>query len=310
MCCLHHPRILLTRLVLYHTFRLLPPSPDGLSGSISASSGEVGILGGTFGQGDVVERRIGATPSASTTGLPSLPDFEQFGPVRREHMKGIRRRTAEKMVQAWSNIPHVTQFDEADVTALETYRRGKAGKLVERAGGKLTVTAMLIKVTAMALTKFPQFNSSVDIEHDEIIYKNYVHIGVAVDTDRGLLVPVIRDADKRGVTDISVALTELGERARARKTKPDELQGGTFSVTNLGGLGTTHFTPIINWPEVAVLGVGRAKERAVMVDGQWQPRLILPLSISYDHRIIDGADAARFLRWICEVLENPINLLM
>lgn len=255
---------------------------------------------------NVVERRI-AGPSAAGIAPAELPDFTQWGPVRREAMSGVRRKTSDKMVQSWTTIPHVTQFDEADVTALEDYRKRKA-KDFEKRGVKLTVTAALLKTLALALRKFPKFNASVDLNTDEIIFKEYVHIGVAVDTDRGLLVPVIRDADKKGILDLSRELNDLAERARNRKTKPDELQGSNISLTNLGGLGTTFFTPIINWPDVAVLGVGRAKNQAIWTDGGFVPRMMLPLSISYDHRVIDGADAARFLRWICEALEEPIQL--
>lgn len=255
----------------------------------------------------VVERRIAGPSGVGGIAPAELPDFTQWGPVRREAMSGVRRKTSDKMVQSWTTIPHVTQFDEADVTALEDYRKRKA-KDFEKRGVKLTVTAALLKTLALALRKFPKFNASVDLNTDEIIFKEYVHIGVAVDTDRGLLVPVIRDADKKGILDLSRELNDLAERARNRKTKPDELQGSNISLTNLGGLGTTFFTPIINWPDVAVLGVGRAKTQAIWADGGFVPRMILPLSISYDHRVIDGADAARFLRWICEALEEPIQL--
>ena len=252
----------------------------------------------------LVERRKDAGP-----GAPELPDFSAFGPVRHEKMSGIRRKIAERMAFAASHIPHVTQFDEVDITSVERFRQARSRE-AQRRGQKLTVTVLILKVLALAMKRFPIFNTSVDLKHDEIIYKDYVNIGVAVDTDKGLLVPVIQDADKKGIWQLAAELNDLAGRSRERKIKPDELQGGNISLTNLGGLGTTHFTPIINWPDVAVLGVGRAKERAIRIDGEWQPRMILPLSVSYDHRIIDGADAARFLRWICEALENPLHILM
>lgn len=233
----------------------------------------------------------------------SLPDFSKWGPIDRQPMSNVRRKTAERMAQAWSAIPHVTQFDHGDITDL-LIRRKQFAKKVEEAGGKLTVTAIILNVVASALKNFPKFNASVDIEKEEIIYKNYYHIGVAVDTERGLIVPVIRDADKKNIIEISVELTQAAQRARNRKTTLEEMQGASFTVTNLGSLGTTYFAPVIHWPQVAILGIGRAEEQPIYQEGNWVPRKILPLSISYDHRIIDGADAARFLRWMAEELEK------
>jgi pyruvate dehydrogenase E2 component (dihydrolipoamide acetyltransferase) len=224
-------------------------------------------------------------------------------------MSSVRRKTSEQMALSWSSIPHVTQFDQADVTQLEELRKRYAER-VEAAGGKLTVTAIVLKVVAGALKRFPKFNASLDLEHQEIVYRKAVHIGVAVDTERGLLVPVIRGADQKSLLEIAVELTGLADRARNRKVTIDELRGGGFSITNLGGLGTTYFSPIVNWPEVAVLGIGRAATQAVWTGGEFAPRLILPLSISFDHRVIDGADAARFLRWIAEALEQPMLLIL
>jgi pyruvate dehydrogenase E2 component (dihydrolipoamide acetyltransferase) len=179
---------------------------------------------------------------------------------------------------------------------------------VEQAGGKLTVTAILMKVVAAALRKFPQFNSSVDMAGQSIVYRKYVNLGVAVDTERGLLVPVIRDVDRKNITELSVELQALAARARDRTIGPDDLQGGCFTITNLGGVGGTAFTPIVNWPEVAILGVSRGSMQPVWQDNQFVPRLLLPLSLSYDHRVIDGADGVRFLRWIVNALENPFLL--
>ncbi|MFO7974994.1 MAG: 2-oxo acid dehydrogenase subunit E2 [Candidatus Hydrogenedentota bacterium] len=241
--------------------------------------------------------------AGETAGVP-LPDFARWGEVERRDMSNVRRRTAQRLAHAWATIPHVTHFDKADVTGLEALRKRYA-KQVEEAGGKLTVTAILAKVAAAALRKFPQFNSTLDLEHEQIIYKHYCHIGIAVDTDRGLLVPVLRDVDTKNLTELSVELTELANRARTRKTTLDEMQGGCFTISNLGGIGGTAFTPILNEPEVAILGVSRSVVEPVYIDGEFQPRTLLPLSLSYDHRVIDGADGARFLRWMCEAIENP-----
>lgn len=258
---------------------------------------------------NLVQRRDSKAVSMIGGGVPELPDFASFGPIRHEKMSGIRRTIAERMSFSSTHIPHVTQFDEANISGVESFRHSKDREAKKR-GVKLTVTVMLLKILALALRRFPIFNSSLDLAHDEILYKEYINIGVAVDTSKGLLVPVIRDADKKNVWQLAHELNDLATRSRDRKIKPDELQGGNISLTNLGGLGTTHFTPIINWPDVAVLGVGRAKERAVRKDTEWVSAMIMPLSISYDHRIIDGADAARFLRWICEGLENPLGILL
>ncbi|HIC68278.1 MAG TPA: dihydrolipoyllysine-residue acetyltransferase, partial [Candidatus Latescibacteria bacterium] len=206
-------------------------------------------------------------------------------------------------------IPHVTQFDKADVTQLEVWRKASAGK-AEKAGGKLTPTAIILKVVSAALGKYPQFNASIDMARGEVVYKKYCHIGIAVDTPRGLLVPVVRDVDTKNAIQLSVELSELAERTRTGKIAIEEMQGGCFTISNLGGIGGTAFTPIVNAPEAAILGVARSQQEPVLVDGDFQPRLMMPLSLSYDHRLIDGADGARFLRWICEALENPFLLLL
>ncbi|HOD50284.1 MAG TPA: 2-oxo acid dehydrogenase subunit E2 [Candidatus Hydrogenedentes bacterium] len=248
-----------------------------------------------------------AKPAAAAAS--PLPDFARWGEIERREMSTVRRRTAERLAHAWATIPHVTQFDKADVTGLEELRKRYA-KQVEAAGGKLTVTAVLAKVAAAALRKFPQFNTALDFEHEQLVYKQYCHIGIAVDTDRGLLVPVLRDVDTKNLTQISVELTQLAERARTKKTTLEEMQGGCFTISNLGGIGGTAFTPIINAPEVAILGVSRNVVEPVYVNGEFHARTMLPLSLSYDHRVIDGADGARFLRWICEAVENPFLLFL
>lgn len=234
----------------------------------------------------------------------TLPDFSKWGEVSIQPMSNVRRKTAEHLSFAWATVPHVTQFEKADITELEKIRK-QFGKQVEAAGGKLTVTGILLKVIASAMKVFPQFNSSVDMEKSEVIYKKYVNIGVAVDTEKGLLVPVIRDVDKKNITQISVDLAEVSKKARDKKLSLEDMQGGCFTISNLGGIGGTYFTPIVNTPEVAILGVSRSSYEPVYKNGEFQPRLMMPLSLSYDHRIIDGADAIRFLRWVVEALENP-----
>jgi len=231
---------------------------------------------------------------------------DKWGPVESAPMSKVRKLTAERLSQAWK-APHVTQHDKADITEMEKLRK-QYGKDVAEAGGKLTMTSIILKIAASALKAFPQFNASIDMENNRIIYKKYYNIGVAVDTDRGLLVPVIRDADRKNIEELSVDLSVLSEKARTKKITAPELQGGTFTISNLGGIGGTYFTPVLNAPEVAILGVSRAVIEAVYIDGQFQPRLMLPLSLSYDHRLIDGADAARFVRWIAEALEEPFKL--
>jgi pyruvate dehydrogenase E2 component (dihydrolipoamide acetyltransferase) len=238
-----------------------------------------------------------------------LPDFSAWGAVRREPMTKIRQVTATNMARAWSAVPRVTHHDKADITEVEQLRK-EYRERVEKSGGKLTLTAIMVKVVASALKVFPTVNASIDLAAEEIVFKDYVHIGVAVDTERGLLVPVIRDADRKNITEISVELDDLASRARDRKLKPDEMQGASFSISNLGGIGGTGFSPIVNWPEVAILGVSRGTVEPRWIDGEFQPRLMLPLSLSYDHRLVDGADAARFVRWLAEALEEPLLLAL
>jgi len=211
------------------------------------------------------------------------------------------------MALAWSDIPHVTHHDKADISDLELLRRRYAER-AKRAGGKLTMTAVLLKVLGAALRRYTKFNASIDMARSEVVFKRYVNIGVAVDTDKGLLVPVIRAVDSKNIIEIARELRELSERARKRNIRPEMLQGATFTLTNLGGIGGNAFSPLINPPEVAVLGVSRASREPRWVNEGFEPRLILPLSLSYDHRLIDGADAARFLRWVCEALEEPFVL--
>ena len=271
--------------------------------------------GGRIGEDDIKlsakNALIAAAAAAQTPRAifieSALPDFAKWGKTERVSMRGVRRKTAEHLRQAWNTIPHVTQQDRADITELE-HLRAKFAPRAEEAGGKMTVTAIALKVCASALKVFPQFNASIDMAKEEIIYKQYISIGVAVDTDRGLLVPVIRDVDKKNIVELAAEMTQLSKKARDRKLTVEEMEGGTFTITNLGGIGGTGFSPIVNHPEVAILGLSRSRMEPEWVNNKFEPRLILPLSLSYDHRLIDGADAARFLRWIAEAFEQPFLL--
>ena len=251
----------------------------------------------------------GATGGGGIAAQP-LPDLSKFGPVHSEKLSGIRKVTAQHMSYCWSQIPHVTHYDKADITELEALRKKIGPKLKIDHGGKLTITSILLKVTALALKKFPKFNSSLDSINNEIVYKDYVNIGVAVDTPKGLVVPVIKDVDSKSITELSADLGRYSSLAREGKLTPNDMQGGCFTISNLGGIGGNAFTPIVNWPEVAILGVSRGEQEPVYIDGSFQPRLRVPLSLSYDHRVIDGADAARFTRWICVGLEEAIMMHM
>jgi pyruvate dehydrogenase E2 component (dihydrolipoamide acetyltransferase) len=244
-------------------------------------------------------------PAAPGGQPPALPDFGRWGEIERQSLDPIRRRTAQQMHLAWTTIPHVTQHDLADITDLEAFRKQQEGR-----GPKLTVTAFALKAAVIALRQFPHFNASLDMAGGALVLKRYYHIGVAVDTEYGLLVPVIRDVDKKSALQLAMELIHIAERARQRKVQPEEMRGGTFTITNLGGIGGTGFTPIINWPEVAILGMSRARWEVTARDGQVTPRLLLPLSLSYDHRVIDGAAAARFTRRIAELLENGWNMAL
>jgi pyruvate dehydrogenase E2 component (dihydrolipoamide acetyltransferase) len=248
-----------------------------------------------------------AAGGAAARAARPLPDFQKWGEIERQPWTNIRRSTAERLSHAWTTIPHVTQFDKADVSALEKLRKEYKDQ-VAAAGGNLTITAMLVMVLATAVKKFPQFNASLDGERGEIVYKKYVNVGVAVDTEHGLLVPVIRNADSKNLTEIAVELHKAGQRARDRKLSLEDMSGGGITISNLGGIGGTYFTPIVNWPEVAILGVSRATIEPVWREDTWQPRPTLPLALSYDHRVIDGADAIRFLRWVVDAIEQPFLL--
>ena len=237
--------------------------------------------------------------------VPALPDFSRWGPIERTPMRNVRRAVARRMSASWQTVPHVTQHDRADVGELEAVRRTLKRTAPEL---PLTVTAFAVAVCAAALREFPQFNASLDTARDEIVYKRYVNIGVAVDTERGLIVPVVPDADRKSLAALSTEIAEMAAAARTTGLPRERLEGGTFTVTNLGGLGGTAFTPIVNYPEVAILGMSRSAPAPVWAGDRFEPRPMLPLSLSYDHRLIDGADAVRFLRWVAERLEHPLLL--
>ena len=254
-------------------------------------------------------KKLHTTRAVAPAEAAPLPDFSQWGAVEHQPMTKVREITAERLAQAWATIPQVTQFDKADITHLEKWR-AEYGKKAEAAGGKLTPTAILIKVLGIALKVFPQFNASIDMAQRLVVYKRYFHIGIAVDTPHGLLVPVVRDVDQKNIIDLAVELSELARKTRERKIGPADMQGGSMTISNVGTMGGTAFTPIVNPPEAAILGVARSQVEPAYIDGQLQPRTFLPLSLSYDHRLIDGADGARFLRWVCTALEDPFIALL
>ena len=265
--------------------------------------------GGRISMDDVTAfaRRLlsGAGAARPSAAAEALPDFSRWGGIERKPMSGVRRTTAHRLTQAWNTVPHVFQHDRADITGVEALRKRLSKKSEAEGRAPITITAFLMKTLAAALKKYPQMNSSVDLATDEIIYKQYVHIGVAVDTDRGLLVPVIRDVDQKDIFQIADELAQAAEKARSRKLSLDDMQGGSMTISNLGSLGGGAFTPIVNWPEVAILGVARARMEPVYSDGEFVPRFLMPLTLSYDHRVIDGADGVRILRWIVEAIEQP-----
>jgi pyruvate dehydrogenase E2 component (dihydrolipoamide acetyltransferase) len=256
----------------------------------------------------------GSQPAApSGFAVPEMPkiDFSRWGPIEHQPLNKLRRVSARNLHRAWLTVPHVTQFDEADITELEAFRKSKKGEAKER-GVSLTPLGFFLKACAVTLQEFPHFCSSLALDGESLIVKKYCHIGVAVDTERGLVVPVIRDVDKKGLFEIAAELAVMSQKARDRKLSPDDLSGGTFSISSLGGIGGTAFTPIVNAPEVAVLGVARAAMKPVwdVETESFEPRLIVPLCLSYDHRVIDGADAVRFTTRLKTVLTDIRNLLL
>lgn len=265
--------------------------------------------GGRVTEDDIKSHARGERGKTSARQTLSLPDFSKWGSTETKPLSGIRKETARRTQASWQNIPHVFQFDEADISEIQKYMEKNKEK-AEEAGGRLTITAILLKISANALLQFPKFNASIDLENEEMILKHYIHIGIAVDTEKGLLLPVIRDVDKKSIIELAAEITKIAEKAREGKLSPEEMKGGNFSISNLGGIGGTNFTPIIYHPQVAILGVARAKTSPVYSGGEFKPREILPLSLSYDHRLIDGAEGAEFLQWIVQALEDPYRALL
>ena len=263
---------------------------------------------GRITEKDVKKYKEGGS-TKSSSGQAKLPDFSKWGAVETKPLNSIKRTTAKNVLASWQSIPHVFQFGEADISGVETYIEDHNEK-VEKAGGKLTLTAILTKIVATALHKFPTFNASIDMDKEEMILKKYVNINIAVATEDGLLVPVIKNADQKSIKDLSVEISEIAEKARKQKLSKEDMEGGNFSISNLGGIGGTNFTPIVYHPQVAILGISRATTKPVYIDDKFEPRSILPLSLSYDHRLIDGADGAAFMNWLVKALEDPYEALL
>ena len=251
-----------------------------------------------------VERlRAGASRQKSEQAIPASVDFSKWGPVTRKPVSATRRAIGQKMYRSWTTIPHVTQFDEADITSLLDLRK-KYASLYEERGARLTLTGIALKVVVQILKKYPIFNSSLDEAKNEIVYKAYYHLGVAVDTEQGLIVPVVKDVDRKSLLDLSIELAQLAEKTRQRKISLEEIEGGTFTLSNLGSIGGSYFTPIVNKPQVAILGLGRGVLKPIVKEGKTKISTMLPVCLSYDHRVIDGADGARFIQELVQAFKN------
>ena len=249
------------------------------------------------------ESAIGASSGKES----AKPDFSRWGEVEVQELSAVRRLTAESVSISHQTVVPVTQFEEADITAVDAFISRHSDKVAEQ-GGKLTLTAVLMKICALALLRFPHFNASIDLAGNQLILKKYIHIGMAVDTQRGLLVPVVRDVNRKSILELAVEIVDLAQRTRNKKIKPDEMEGGTFTISNQGGIGGKGFTPLVLWPQTAILGVSRTVIKPRFINGEFQPRAMLPIALTYDHRIVDGADAARFAGWLRECLEHPLTL--
>jgi pyruvate dehydrogenase E2 component (dihydrolipoamide acetyltransferase) len=292
-------------------------TPSGPQGLVTAE--DVRAAAETAGppqaeKAEVAEPQVTEPATRAAIDVPPLPDFSKWGRIERVAFRSIRKATARQMSLAWSQIPHVASQDVVDITRLEEFRQ-KHKKEIEAAGGKLTLTVFAVKAVATALKTYPNFNASLDLAAGEIIMKDYFHIGVAVNTDDGLIVPVIRNVERKSIRELAIELAELVQRTRERKVSREELRGGSFTITNAGAMGGGHFTPIINYPEVAILGLGQARMQPVVVSSEEKeneivPRLIMPLVLCIDHRVLDGADAIRFLKVVIDALQDPDELLM
>ncbi len=288
------------------------PSAKSLARELGIDISKVKGTGamGRVSSGDVKTQARDLIHSSWSGASPELPDFSPWGETQKAPVSTVGKISAQRLAHSWKTIPHVTHHDSADITELENLRKNFSAK-AEKAGGKLTMTAIMVRVIASALGAFPKFNGSFNEARGEMVLKQYVNIAIAVDTERGLVVPVIKNAAEKNIIEISIELSDLAKRARGKNIKPDELQGASFTVSNLGGIGGNFFTPIINFPEVAILGLSRSKIQPVYDpdSGQFKPKMIIPMSLSYDHRMIDGAEAARFCRWVAEALEEPFKLV-
>jgi pyruvate dehydrogenase E2 component (dihydrolipoamide acetyltransferase) len=280
---------------------------------------DLGQISGSGNKGRILKEDVTAFVKKVMTaggpggglGVAPMPeiDFSQFGDIETQPLTKINRLTGQFLHRNWVTVPHVTQFDEADITELETFRK-QLNEEHKNEGTRVTVLAFLMKALVSALKEYPRFNSSLDATGENLVLKKYIHIGVAVDTPDGLVVPVIRDCDRKSLIELAGELIEISGKARDRKLSPADMSGGCISISSLGGIGGTAFTPIVNAPEVAILGVSRAQMKPVYRDGEFEPRLILPLSLSYDHRVIDGADGARFTSFLSKVLSDTRRLLL
>ena len=284
-------------------------APAVKAGGTSTAPAQPVSLAARFGGGSGGASDGGSLGGPLTVQPFELPDFTQYGQVERVPLRSLRKKIAVNMAQSWAHVPRVSCFDEADVTALELLRQ-KYEKGVTQQGGKLTLTAIAVKAVVYALKRFPQFNCSLDENSSEIVFKHFYNIGIAVATDRGLIVPVIKNADQKNLVQISIELADLAQKTRDGKIEIDRLQGGTFTITNTGPIGGTGSVPMVNYPEVAIMGMARATDRPVVRDGQIVVRSIMPLSFSFDHRVGDGAEAAMFLRHVANSLEDPFHMLL
>lgn len=290
-------------------------TPTGPGGRVTADDVRTFAAAGKASVGETASAEVVAAEAPQfAIRSPALPDFAAWGPVERVPFRSIRRATAKQMMIAWSQIPHVTSQDQVDITKLEAFRQ-KHKADIEAAGGRLTMTVFALKAVATALKMHPQFNATLDVAAEEIIIKNYYHIGVAVNTDNGLIVPVVRDVDRKSIKELAIELYDIVQQTRARKISREQLQGGTFTITNAGAMGGGYFAPIINFPEVAILGMGQGRLQPAVVDNdhgghEIAPRLIMPIALCIDHRVLDGADAIQFLKVVIEALEDPDELLI
>jgi len=326
------PKSIQVAAVPAHTTTVVDSSHYGLGADIHASpavrrigrefgvdlrkvpaSGDKGRITVTDVQQFVKQALANGGAGAAVGGLAVAPapvvDFAKFGDIEAVELNKIKRLTAKNLHRNWVTIPHVTQFDEADITEMESFRNQQK-QLAEQQGVKLTPLVFIMKAVVAALKEYPQFNSSLDASGEKLILKKYFHIGIAVDTPEGLVVPVIRDVDRKGMFDLARELAAVGDKARKKQLKPQDMQGACFSISSLGGIGGTAFTPIVNLPEVAILGVSKAKMQPVYFNDAFVPRLMLPLSLSYDHRVVDGAEAARFITFLSKCLSDIRRLLL